>query len=421
MLTADAITTRTRDGVLSVVDVHERDLPRALELAAKLVAIARESVGKPRDEIEARLDAIAASARERRLFLGLRKLVDDRCEWESAPAIDPIALRRDVFARAAAHRRALDDGFDFDRARVIEECATALELAPAAIESGLFADLRDAQRLVRWEAIAPASLVEAYRDGQTQAVLLRATRVTVDLERASPASTRALFRKLKFLRLLFTIERRDDGGHRLVIDGPLALFDAVTKYGVQLAQIVPALRCCEAWSLEADVRWGADRKPLVFRAKGELARAEALDDDETEGLPDDIATMRASLADAAKTHASGWKISVAQALLDLPGVGLCVPDLVATNVKTKQKVFVERLGYWSRDAVWKRVELVERGLADPIVFVVSSRLRVSSEVLDASASGALYVYKGTPSARALWEKIVAVADRKRAGKSARSR
>jgi predicted nuclease of restriction endonuclease-like RecB superfamily len=357
--------------------------------------------------------------------LGLRKLVDDRCTWESAPAVDPVAIRREVFLRAAAHRRALDDGFDFDRARVVEESAAALDLAPDAIESGLFADLRDAQRLVAWDAIAPSSLVEAYREGQTQAVLLRATRVVVDLERASPAATRALFRKLKFLRLLFTIERRDDGGHRLTIDGPLALFDAVTKYGLQLAQIVPALRCCEAWSLEADVRWGADRKPLVFKARGALERTTTLDEDASadgsDRLPDDIATMRAALSEAVETHAKGWKIGLAQALLDLPGVGLCVPDLVATNAKTKQKVFVERLGYWSRDAVWKRVELVERGLADPIVFVVSSRLRVSAEVLDESASGALYVYKGTPSARALWEKIVGVADRKRAGKTSRSR
>jgi hypothetical protein len=37
----------------------------------------------------------------------------------------------------------------------------------------------------------------------------------------------------------------------------------------------------------------------------------------------------------------------------------------------------------------------------PILFAVSARLRVSEEVLGEDASGALYVYKGTMSARAI--------------------
>jgi len=71
-------------------------------------------------------------------------------------------------------------------------------------------------------------------------------------------------------------------------------------------------------------------------------------------------------------------------------------------------VFVEILGFWSRDAVWKRVELVEKGLAPPIVFCVSARLRVSEQVLPEDASGALYVYKGAIVPRALAAKCEAV-------------
>jgi predicted nuclease of restriction endonuclease-like RecB superfamily len=86
-------------------------------------------------------------------------------------------------------------------------------------------------------------------------------------------------------------------------------------------------------------------------------------------------------------------------------VGLCVPDLVFTHRDSGARVYLEVLGFWSRDAVWRRVELVERGLPHRILFAVSDRLRVSEAVLGGEAPGALYVYKGVMSARAVEEHL----------------
>ena len=66
------------------------------------------------------------------------------------------------------------------------------------------------------------------------------------------------------------------------------------------------------------------------------------------------------------------------------------------------------MGYWSRAAVWQRVELVRAGLAERVLFAVSSRLRVSEEVLGDDLPGALYVYKGTMSARVVAERLDAL-------------
>lgn len=85
---------------------------------------------------------------------------------------------------------------------------------------------------------------------------------------------------------------------------------------------------------------------------------------------------------------------------------MCVPDLVFRS--GKEQIFLEVMGFWSRDAVWKRVELVERGLPQKVIFAVSSRLRVSESVLDDVASSALYVYKGVMSPRAVIDKLEAM-------------
>jgi hypothetical protein len=50
------------------------------------------------------------------------------------------------------------------------------------------------------------------------------------------------------------------------------------------------------------------------------------------------------------------------------------------------------------------VELAKKGLAARVVYCVSSRLRVSEEVLADDAHAALYVYKGSISASKVIER-----------------
>jgi len=100
-----------------------------------------------------------------------------------------------------------------------------------------------------------------------------------------------------------------------------------------------------------------------------------------------------------------WRAESAQEVLELPGIGLCVPDLCFTHQMKGEQVLCEVLGFWNRDAVWRRIELVEKGLTTKIVFVVSARLRVSEELLDGAESAALYVYKGAINHKALQRKL----------------
>ena len=175
------------------------------------------------------------------------------------------------------------------------------------------------------------------------------------------------------------------------------MFDAVTKYGLRLALVLNALRPLERWSLAAEIRWGKAREPLLFR----MASAEAehrSDGPHDAHLADDVR----ELIEAIEAQGSLWRAKPATAILDVPGRGVCIPDIELLRGKSKKPVYVEVLGYWSRDAVWKRVELAESGaLGAPVVFAISARLRVSAEVLDKDAPASLYVYKGKMSPRAI--------------------
>ena len=410
VLTADLVRARRYLGELRLRPLDARVRAAAEDTAAALIAVAAAHVGQPRAAFDEACDAVIAAAGDARLAAGLAKLIEDRATFEAAAALDPEALRRDVFARASAARRELPPGDRLDREAVVAAIAAERALTAADIEGGLYADLRGAHRMIAFSPPTAINLIDSYDEAQAQAVLLRAVRVVVEVECAVADDYRRLFRQLKFQRLLHTISARAGGGYRIEIDGPYSLFESVTRYGLALALALPAIRACARWKLDADLRWGAARTPLAFRLEGK-----ALSADRTTALPDDLAALIRAVADLA----TPWRATAADALLDLPGVGVCAPDLVFTHGGTGESVYLEVLGYWSRAAVWRRVELVEGGLAERVVFAVGQHLRVSEDALGDDVPGALYVYKRTMQARPILDRVEQVARARVATSTAR--
>src|SRR5947209_4743249 len=124
--------------------------PEALELAAQLIALFAESIGQSRGQIEAEADEAFGDLPQPQIYQGLAKLLEDRCDFETLPGHPPEALREAVFTAATAHRAKVreEPGTQFQRDAVLDEVAAALGLERAAVETGLFADLKSEQRLV---------------------------------------------------------------------------------------------------------------------------------------------------------------------------------------------------------------------------------------------------------------------------------
>ena len=179
---------------------------------------------------------------------------------------------------------------------------------------------------------------------------------------------------------------------------------------------LPAIAACGRWRIEADVLWGKERRPVTFRAAGAAdqvaPRAAVAADPSARRCP----TRSRRCSRGWPRARAPWVAAPATVILDLPGAGLCVPDLVFTPRRGPgAPVYLEVLGFWSREAVWRRVELVERGLPHRILFAVSKHLRVSEAALDDELPGSLYVYARTLDARAILERVERLAARAIAG------
>lgn len=401
------VHVRRRGDRLLVVPLAPEERPRALELAAAYLDLASAHVGQSRGALLEACRGVDVQPSEQRLARGLLKLVLDRCSFEENTSLDAVTLRRSLFTRAAQARKE-NQNATFDRVRILTDEACERQCTADDLEAALFADLPDAHKLAQAALPSPEALLEQHHLAQQQAVLLRAQSVSASVWNATPAATRDLFRKLKFLRLLYRIEPLPKRtGYRLEIDGPYSLFESVTKYGLQLALALPSLMACDRWALEADVRWGKERRPLRFGLRGGQESADRPAPPASEQLPDEVAALWRDLCEVT----GPWRPAISQAILDLPGVGQCVPDLEFVHQETGQTVYLEVLGFWSRDAVWKRVELAQKGLPHPVLFAVSKHLRVSEAALDSDLPAALYVYARSMSASAVIQRIHELASR----------
>jgi len=404
MLPPELTRARKREGKLSLSPLSVAERARAAEVAEALLLVTKAALGRDRDEVEAGWAAVPVAAKERKLLLGLTHLLEARSEFTAPASAEPEVVRRAVFGRAAQKRAALEPGELLDRSSLLAEVGAELGLSTPEVEQSLYADLRSAQQLERCAVPSPAALVADYELCQVQSVLLRAVRIEAEVRAARADAYRELFRKLKFRQLLHRIQPLEHGGYRLEIDGPMSLFGATTKYGLELALSLPALLSCGQLRLKAELRWGKRRERLSF----EQTYAELPQAGEHEGVRSEVLELLETLKTAAP-----WQARLSDKLIDLSerGGGVLVPDLELSRPAARgqsETVLVELLGFWSRDAVFRRIEAAERGLTERVLFVVSSRLRVSEELLDGVDVASLYVYKGKINAQTLLRKAQAL-------------
>lgn len=406
MLTSDLVVVRRRGNEISLPAIAGKSRADLEMLAEQALSGARLLRGHPRSEWDAFLLGLGETSQQKKLARGLGRLLEQACTFEVPPDGDAEALRTAVFDVAARRWQSLPPGARFERGRVLAEVAGQLGLEPPSVERNMFADLPFAQILLEVPDLTPSALVDIYDQSRVQAVLLRAVEVRVVLPFRSGEAIRHLFQSLKFRRLMFCSERVGQDKLRLTINGPFSLFESVAKYGLELALLWPTLLSLGDVELEADVQWGRTRDPHIFRCESPRSRAGEAG---SVSVPD----MRGELVELLSripTLAPPFTVRPATVLLEVKGMGVCVPDLTFEDARGRL-VHLELLGYWSRDTVWKRIDLARAGLAAPVLFACSSRLRVSEDTLTEDDSGRLLVYRGQLSPRAVVRAVAALFER----------
>jgi predicted nuclease of restriction endonuclease-like RecB superfamily len=404
MLTGDLVRVKTtRDRVVPVY--IDRNSARWLEAAESLLLLFREGTGVTRGELEAEIDQLfGGGGMATQIPRGLAKVLEDRAEFEVVSDVPPDQIREKVFTAAADYRRSMREQPDasrpghrpvFRRDEVLSAVAAELELEPEAVVGSMFADLRDENRLLRFEDISAQRLLDRYNVALAQAVLLRSVLVKVQVKNEGPSRYRQLFRRLKFHRLMYRLEGSMRDGYTFYIDGPLSLFSATTRYGLQMAWFLPAVLLCEDFRLEAELRWGPRREPKSFTLE---SRDGLISHQADSGMY--VPAELDAFVDRFRQVAPAWDLSECTDVIDLGGRGVWIPDYRFVHSSSGIDVFVEVLGFWKRSSLERLLELLPAHGPPRFILAISERLRVDEEKLE-DLPGPLLRFKEIPNATEL--------------------
>jgi predicted nuclease of restriction endonuclease-like RecB superfamily len=374
----------------------DRGHPYWLEVAESLLLVFREAVSRTRGEIEAEIDSLyGEGGTETLAHRGLAKVLEDRGEFEVVANRPPEEIRGLVFKAAADHRRRLraeDRRTRFCREEVLETVARQAGLTIEQIDATLFADLKDENRMLRFHDLSARALIDRYNVALAQAVLLRSTQVRVEVRGETPAMYRQFFRRLKFHRLLYRVEKIEEAGYRIALDGPLSLFSSTTKYGLQMALFLPAVLQCRAFRLDAEVRWGPKREPRHFLLEtrdGLVAPAPP----QAQYVPAEIKVF----IERFRQIAPDWDVSEHGEIIELGREGVWVPDYRFVHRPSGHDVLLDVLGFWRRSSLERLLKLLPKFNPQRAILAISERMKVDEETVS-ELPGAVLRFKEIPSA-----------------------
>jgi predicted nuclease of restriction endonuclease-like RecB superfamily len=382
MLTGNLVRVRyARQRIVPYyIDAGDPDWVAAAE---RLLELFRGQEGRTRGELEDDLADAFGEEGGQLVYRGLAKLLEDRCEFEVVSGQPPDRLREAVFRAAAESRRGEAEArpLRFDRDAVLGRVADELGMTAQDIDCGLFADLKGEQRLIRFKDISAERLLQRYNVALAQAVLLRSTRVHVAVRNEPPARYRQLLRLVKFHRLICEVERTGDRSYLLHLDGPLSLFSATQKYGLQLALFLPTVLLCRDFEVNAELAWGPQRKSKSFV----LTPADRL----VSYLPDSGTYVPPELgmfAELFRKKVEAWDIAEETEVFPL-GDGFWVPDFRLTHRATGRAVYLEVLGFWRKASAELHLQRLRRHAGEPFLLAVSDGLRIDEAELEGLPAG----------------------------------
>jgi len=339
-------------------------------VANRVIAVYHGCVGRTLGELGRELEELAGSAADYKVYRGFAKLMADAMELVPPADVDAEALRRQVFTLAAEMgplARRADLLFHETVAEKLPEIAARAGVPAEELAFSLYADLRDCQVISALDAaIGPKELIERYNTALAQALLFRAVQMVVDVY----DSYRTVFKYLKLARLMHVITPID-GGYRLRIDGPASLFANVERYGVGMANLLPAILKCARWRLVAKVRVGKDEK-LFHLSRKEGLTSHYRDEPEFNSAAEEALFRRFS-----RNAKSKWTIEREGAVLSTPEV-VMIPDFTFRHADGRV-AHLEIVGFWTPQYLARKLEKV-RALDPPnLILAVPQSLNCARE------------------------------------------
>ncbi|MEM9505399.1 MAG: DUF790 family protein [Cyanobacteria bacterium P01_E01_bin.43] len=355
--------------------------PKRLSLKAPILAIAQALIelfqahqGQSQGQLNQQLQVLEGEDTDYRVKRGLAHILRSSFStFEPVSPLEPPLLRARAFAlasRTVPSAQTTQQPLQTLADQLSQELDRAVN--PPEIRQGLYADLKENHILTAFEAPTAEALVHRYNLSQVQGIFYKATQVKLQAYRNDPGEYKLLFRYLKLFRLMAYIEGDADQGFTIEIDGPTSLFKPSTRYGLDMAKLIPAILHVTRWRLTATLvmrdRYTQQLKERQFTLDADCQLVSHY----PPGKPYD-SMLEESFANR-WPQKTPWRLEREVDLVPIPG-SVMIPDfrLVHPDGRT---YLLEIVGYWRPEYLRKKFAQVRRAESNNLILAVSERLNL---------------------------------------------
>lgn len=365
--------------------------PANLSTAKTSIELFQNAVSKTQGELDKQLQIAEGEGTDYRIKRGLAHILRNSFStFEIVSPLNPDELRDRVFTLAATktpHPTTATQHLQTLAAQLTQELDRDVE--PIHIRQGLYADLKENRILTSFDAPTPEALLHRYNLSQVQGIFYKASHVVVNLHRNDPGEYKLMFKYLKLFRLMTYIEGEADQGFTITIDGPASLFKASTRYGVDIAKLVPAILHVTRWQLTAKLQWKNPYTKVSQEKSFSLSDTCDLVSHYPPGKAYDSMLEQAFAEKWAKAK-TDWQLEREVDLIPIPG-SVMIPDFRLVHPDGRVQL-LEIVGYWRPDYLRKKFYQARQADCKNLILAISERLNLEKAGVDTANTPAKIVW-----------------------------
>jgi uncharacterized protein len=344
-------------------------------IATDLISLFQQMQGKTQGELNRQLQELEGEDTDYRIKRGLAHILRSNFStFEIVSPLEPQLLRQRVFA-LSAQAAPLPQTAQATLTKLADSLTQELdrEVLPDQIRAGLYADLAENRILTQFETPTAEALLHRYNLSQVQGIFYKASHITITAHRNDPGEYKLLFRYLKLFGLMAYIEGDADHGFTITIDGPTSLFKPSTRYGLDIAKLIPALLHVTKWSLTAELQIRDSYTNATKTRRFSLNSDCGLVTHYPPGKPYD-SMLEESFADRWDALKSEWILEREVDLIPIPG-SVMIPDFRLVHPDGRD-FLLEIVGYWRPEYLRKKFSQVRQSERDNLILAISERLNL---------------------------------------------
>ena len=343
-------------------------------IARDLIEVYTAHLNKTKGGLASALADYEAADTNYHVTRGFAKLLEDRSEFTIQSPVEPEVLREKIFDYASKRHPTVtkrDRLHRHTRPQALAKIADAFKVSGDAVMQGMYADLEENRILTEFEPPTAAWLLDRYNVALAQAMLYRASEMTIRIYRNIPTKYKLVFQFIKFFRLMHVVEGNNTDGYKIVLDGPASMFRLSQKYGIQMALFLPALLHCDRWWLDATIVMHKDNH-LRFSLTDEAGlQSHYRDPGEFDS---ELERIFATQFDKIDTE---WTLERETDIIDLKDT-VMIPDFAFSHPNGR-RALMEIVGFWTPDYLQKKLWKLKRAAMPNMIMAVSDQLNCSTE------------------------------------------